>query len=362
MTYWRGSHWSVTPIAPERLKVLKQLKLAFNNDGGDMFDCNPEDDGPKRFQAIIDQYAAVDSAFLSWGLGRDTARGYQSRILEQEGLNVPDEELSEMDRRFRGYMTKYIAQGTDPLTILTEAAHRRGMKLLANFRINRYSKHPRYDKLIGSWFHQHPELILPENVHEGEYKLDWSKPEVREHHLAVYRDLFERYDVDGIDLEFSRAIPFFKKDEPNKTQHMNEFLKGLRREADRIGDKRKKKLSIAIQYMTPEYCSLARPFLDPEPLNHGLDPAVWAKEGYVDILIPGIWGAYNSAPADITPYLELVKGTHCKLYAFVAWGILSHEREVNLLTIRQLSEKCDGVYIFNANPTLLAALVEDSEL
>ena len=116
--------------------------------------------------------------------------------------------------------------------------------------------------------------------------MDWSKSEVREHHLSVYRDLLKHYDVDGVDLEFSRAIPFFKKDEPNKARHMNEFLKGLREEADRIGKKRNKK-------------------------------------------------------------------------AFVAWGILPHEREVDLATVRKLADECDGVCIFNANPTQLAALIED---
>ena len=114
--------------------------------------------------------------------------------------------------------------------------------------------------------------------------MNWAKPEVREHHLAIYKDLLERYDVDGIDLEFRRAVPFFEKEEPEKALHMNEFMRRLRQEADRIGAKRGKHISIAIQCLWDRE-SQTRPWLDKDPLHHGLDYKRWAREGWVDILI-----------------------------------------------------------------------------
>ena len=221
--------------------------------------------------------------------------------------------------------------------------------------MNGYAKERRNIKYAqSSFFHKHPELLLKDALSGwgefpwGEYKMNWAKPEVREHHLAIYKDLLERYDVDGIDLEFRRAVPFFEKEEPEKALHMNEFMRRLRQEADRIGAKRDKHISIAIQCLwDPE--SKTRPWLDKDPLHHGLDYERWAREGWVDILIPTLWSYYNRRPADASRYKALVRGTQCKLYAYVVpYG--RDRPDVDLPTLRELAEKLDGLYIFNGGP------------
>ena len=40
------------------------------------------------------------------------------------------------------------------------------------------------------------------------YKMEWTEQQVQQHHLTIYRDLLERNDVDGIDLEVRRTVPF----------------------------------------------------------------------------------------------------------------------------------------------------------
>ena len=47
----------------------------------------------------------------------------------------------------------------------------------------------------------------------GNKALDYGVPEVREHILRVVRDLAERYDMDGLDLDFMRWPVYFKSDE-----------------------------------------------------------------------------------------------------------------------------------------------------
>ena len=348
--------WYATPIPPSKLDVLKRLKLAFNNDG--YFDWgDPDTDGPDRLRSVVDRYAEVESAFFSFGVGRETARGYRSRFLERFGLGIPAEEGNEFSRRMRDLNARYVEHGIDPLAIVTEHAHRRGLTVLANFRVNRFSMDSRQ---AGSFFRQHPELVLPRDAHPGEYRMNWARPEVRHHHVSVYSDLLEHYDVDGLDLEFCRAIPFFNRDEPDKTRHINEFLRSLREEVDRIGARRGRHLQIAVQFFTPEGCKLARPFLDPEPLQHGLDPAAWAREGLVDMLMPDVWAGRLQRPVDLAPYLNMVEGTGCKLYAWVQPHGVKSFREcfVDVPTLLELAGKCSGIYIFNGNPATVAALVE----
>lgn len=344
------------PLPLAKVNVLKQMKLAFNNDG--FFDWgDPDGDGPAKLHAIVDRYAEVGTSFLSFGIGRETARGYKSTIAESFGSGIPADEGRTIDRRMRDLHARYMALDIDPLTIVTERAHKKGMMVLANHRVNRFSMDPRH---AGKFFREHPNLVLPEDVHPGEYRMNWAEPEVQKYHLALYVDLLEHYDVDGLDLEFCRAIPFFNKDQPDKTSHINNFLKSLREEVDRIGKKRDRHLSIAIQFFVPENCKLARPFLDPEPLQHGLDPTVWAKQGYVDMLLPTIWAGRLRRPVDITPYREMVAGTRCKLYAWVQPAGVSQFREedVDVPTLLELAQQCDGLYIFNGDADTLAALMK----
>ena len=186
--------------------------------------------------------------------------------------------------------------------------------------------------------------------------MNWEKPEVREHHLAIYKDLLERYDVDGIDLEIRRGVPFFEKEDPDKVRHMNEFMKRLRQEADRIGVQRNKHISIVIQCLW-DRDSRTRHWMDKDPLKNGLDYVTWAREGYVDILIPTFLSYYNPVPGDVSRYRTMVKGTQCKIYAYVVPS--GKERpEVDLPTLRKLAEKCDGLYIFNGDPNRIASLVK----
>ena len=339
----------MTPIPSWKLKDLKPLKLAFCSDGGSV-------EIRERLHAQVDRHVEVGSTFISFGAGSsEHAYGiYPSRILEPWWSGVSDEELSPDQRKSRDLLLRYYERGTDPLTIVIERAHQKGLKVFAEFRVNRYAREPSYGQ--SSFFHEHPELLLKDAQTKGnEHRMNWARPEVREHHLAFYTDLLERYDVDGIDLEFRRAVPFFEKDEPDKVQHMNEFMKRLRQEADRIGARRNKHISIAIQCLWDRE-SQTRPWLDKDPLNHGLDYATWAKEGYVDILIPTLWSYYNRVPGDVSRYKAMVQGTKCKIYAYVVPS--GRDRpEIDLPTLRELAKKCDGLYIFNGSPNRIASLL-----
>ncbi len=353
--------WYAAPIPPSKLKVLKPLKLAFNNDG--FFDWgDPDGDGPATLRTIVDRYAEAGSAFLSFGVGGETAWGYRSQVLDRFMSEVPDDELDELCIKVRDYQARFSELGTDPLTIVTERACQKGLTLLANYRVNRFHMDPR---VAGSFFRQHPELVLPEDVNPGERRLNWAEPAVRDYHVAVYADLLEHYGVGGLDLEFTRATPLFKRDEPDKARHTNEFLRDLRKEADRIGAKRNKHLHIAIQFFNPETCKLARPHLEPDQFKQGLDPATWAKEGYVDILLLHIWSGRLRRPIDITPYSEMVEGTPCKLFAWVQPGGVRPGRDsrfrdynVDVPTLLELAQQCAGLYIFNGSPATVAGLVK----
>ena len=57
--------------------------------------------------------------------------------------------------------------------------------------------------------------------------LDYGVPEVREHILRVVREPAERYDIDGLDLDFMRWPVYFKSDEVKaNTPLVTDFIGG----------------------------------------------------------------------------------------------------------------------------------------
>ncbi|MBM3279068.1 MAG: hypothetical protein FJY95_13445 [Candidatus Handelsmanbacteria bacterium] len=112
--------------------------------------------------------------------------------------------------------------------------------------------------------------------------MDLSRPEVREHFVRHSIDAVERYPVQGLDLEFMRAIPFFARGQVAKAAHLNEFLRKLRGELDRIGRQRGCRLELSIWSGTPQnYRFIRRGLFPPEFCElgfHGIDLPTWIKE------------------------------------------------------------------------------------
>lgn len=117
--------------------------------------------------------------------------------------------------------------------------------------------YPDYEK--GSWRH---------------HQLDYSKREVRENALAMIRELFERYDFDGLNLHANRWFP----DETARANIpvMTAFVREVRRIADAWEKRRGHKIGLSVcrAGFTPDDCR-----------GRGFDAAAMAKEGLLDIIV-----------------------------------------------------------------------------
>lgn len=105
---------------------------------------------------------------------------------------------------------------------------------------------------------------------------NYGKPEVREHHLALIRELLERYDLDGIELDWIRTPPYF----PPGTEEINgqvltEFTGAVRELAQvasaRLGH------PVKVGARLPTRMESGR--------RLGLDGLAWARGGVVDQLV-----------------------------------------------------------------------------
>ncbi len=87
--------------------------------------------------------------------------------------------------------------GYDPLAYAVKEAHQRGLELHAwcnpfRAKVGKAEPAPQH------WMARHPEWVRGK---EGHLFMDPGLPEVRDHVLAVFRDIVRRYEIDGIHID-----------------------------------------------------------------------------------------------------------------------------------------------------------------
>jgi hypothetical protein len=174
--------------------------------------------------------------------------------------------------------------------------------------------------------------------------------------------------VNGLHLEFMRAIPFFERGELDKRGHMMAFLRELRAGLDRLGAARGQHLELSIWSGTEaNYRVLRRGLFPPEFMAlefHGIDLPAWIEERLVDRLMLSCWSGgpgRRGEPVDLTAWTRLAHGTGIRILGEV--DNATEMREPDKLgeaeqVIRRLNALSDGVYLFNTPPASLAFLLE----
>lgn len=183
-------------------------------------------------------------------------------------------------------------QGTDPLALAVKFGHANGMETFWSCRMNNIE-----DSFApwsrSRWKREHPEYLFGVQEDFDKYEmtdprkwwaaLDFAVPEVREHLLNIFQDVFTRYDIDGIEMDWFRHPRFFREtndDLPATPEHvamMNDFMRKVRAQADTVGVQRQRPLLVACRVPLSVERSLAI----------GLDVETWLKEDLVDVLIFG---------------------------------------------------------------------------
>jgi hypothetical protein len=186
--------------------------------------------------------------------------------------------------------------GEDHIQVLLRRSHERGLEFLGGFRMN-----DRHTSSAGGPFaRQHPEWEL-----EGfPGAMDYKHEGVRRAVLEFTRELLERYNLDGIELDWMRHCHVFKPSTAvANAPILNSFLAELRSIIDQAGRKRGRRLILGARVpQTVEECRLL-----------GFDINHWVKENLVDYLCPSDFfhTDFNIRMEDFT---AITDGTRCKLY------------------------------------------------
>ena len=234
-------------------------------------------------------------------------------------------------------------KGVDPFAVCIGRCRERGISPWVSVRMNdtHYIDDPH--KTSPLW-QSHPEYRCGPN--RG---FDFALEEVRQYHLALLGELIERYDADGIELDWMRFPYHFKPgQEAEGRALLNDFTRQARALAAQWSAKRGRRIQIAARIpAVPEFS-----------LGLGMDGAAWVREGWVDMLIlASVWRptdtdipveAWRAAIGNVAHDYTLAAGADLWLQGAPGGRLMKDDLEsARGFTAAMLDRGADQIYWFN---------------
>ena len=176
-------------------------------------------------------------------------------------------------------------QNTDALRLVTEHMQAKGKEVLAAIRLSdtHHTRLNTFDDLCSQFAIDHPEYVIKQpDGRTNETALDYSIAAVRDHRMAIMKEIVTDYPVDGLELNFVRWAKHFPRDKGReKAPIMTRYVERIRRMMDNSGRKRKNGKRLTLGVRIPESlhtCWLA-----------GVDIETWVKKGWIDFVVISTW-------------------------------------------------------------------------
>jgi hypothetical protein len=289
----------------------------------------------------VDQYQGAGVSHLFWNVNYQRV-GYNSAAWPSYwDMPDPEKQVTEWPRT---YYELHKLGIDDVFARLIPRCRERGLSPWVSLRMNdhHYSSDP---SRVSPLFFEHPELRL----HKGKGLFNYARPEVREHYLKLVAEVLQRYDVDGLELDWIRTPSNFEDSEINTSGRviLTEFVREVRRQTQAAGQRLGHPVRLAVRVpATPELS-----------LGKGFDTVAWAREGLLDMIIPSDWwSGYNDTPveawrAEIGPgarSCQIVPGT-ASTYACAAKGFMMYRNLAGMrgFAASMFDRGADGLYLFN---------------
>ena len=275
------------PATASLAGAAEPVGLAINEDNSHFYGGRAGDDMTlDGLHAWVDQYADTKASHLF--LCPNAMRAsYRSKAFD------PIWELGSQKMPESGHGKSWVEnarlldeRGLDPYAVWIARCREKGISPWLTMRMNDVHDVSDTTSFMHSTFWvDHPEYWrVPGGTGSWvERAFDYGVPEVREHHMGFIRELLERYDPDGLELDWMRFGYHFK---PGRETEGAEILTGFVREVRELTNawSEKRGHSIKLGARVPTHPDAAK--------GLGMDGVRWAREGLVDMLVPTpFWSA-----------------------------------------------------------------------
>ena len=256
--------------------LAQKPMLIINEDNDHYFKKSPDLMTEAALRAYIDQFADTKvTHFFMCPNGQRTS--YRSAVHEA----IWDEVGGAMPNDIWCLNAKSLHdQGIDPYQVWIGRCREKNISPWLTMRMNdvHFVTTTNYFRNTNYW-RKHPELWRVPNAKSGnwtDYAFDYSKREVRDYHLSLVRELLNRYDPDGLELDWMRFCYHLT---PGMEQEQADMLTGFFRQVRTLADAAATRRGhvIRLSARVPSHPDAAA--------GLGMDGVEWAKQGLVDLLV-----------------------------------------------------------------------------
>ncbi|MBX7256786.1 MAG: family 10 glycosylhydrolase [Candidatus Hydrogenedentes bacterium] len=303
--------------------------------------------------AFVDQYAgtAVTHLFLNPNAMRASHESAaRDAIWEVGDQVVPDE--PEFCRKWVDNARLLHERGLDPYAVWIARCREKGISPWLTMRMNDVHDVNNPKNFMHSTFWvKHPDYWrVPGSTGAWQDRaLNYGIPEVREHAMVYVKELFERYDPDGIELDWMRFGYHFKPGEEAKGRDiLTQFMRDVRALSVDWSQKRGHPIQIGARV----------PAVPDAAYGLGMDGVTWVKEDLVDVLVPTpFWASidfdipveeWRARLGDSAKKITLAPGGEILIAAYPG----AKQTENTLSSARgfasmELMRGADAIYLFN---------------
>ena len=323
----------------------RRRRMIMNNDGNDVrvaatiTPFQQEDLFEQRTTGLIG--SQVDSIFYCTGV----FNYYFHRSNESERLTS--------DENVAAYLRRLDALGTDPLAMMADYCRRHDFEIFWSMRMND-THDSGNDLLFCQWKRDHPDYLVGTKDKRLAYganrwsSVDYGVGAVRDKVFRILEDVCQRYDVDGIELDFFRHPVLFRPQmtgEAVTQEHcdlMTGLLRRVRKMTEEIGLRRERPILIGIRI--PDSVSYCKAL--------GIDLVQWLESDLVDLVTGG--GYFKMEPWE--NLVALGKAYDVPVYACLVKRRIQSASEPEGVTAPQIwrgeayrawQAGVSGIYTFN---------------
>ena len=263
----------------------------------------------EEYQACIDELVGTPVEAVMFCLGEGRTVLHDTKVGELLGHNVDKWDHLVFHRAHQN-AKGLIEEGHDPLRIVCERAHEKGLLLYPTLLVQNFGPDVASVRCSNfRWENRHLEIGARGDLNpdmpwiDG---LDFKHREVQDERFALIEETLNEYPVDGFELQLNNYPRYF---------HPDEVKVGINTMTDWIG-----RVHEAVKGSGADRELVIRAPSNPEDaLSIGLDLEIWVKRGIVDAFI----GEPFSAPhridpnTDFRPLAAIVKGSACRCIAAI---------------------------------------------
>ena len=327
--------------------------LIVNEDNDHFFKYPTEQMTVEEINAYADRLCESGATHIFWCCCGQRA-SFDSKAWEPIWTDLGDKVRNSPARHIWAVNAKKLSDaGIDPYALWLARCRVRGVSPWISMRMNDCHHTNKTNYFRNTWFwrtNEHLRVSAAYDTNWSQNALDFAHPEVRAYAMGMVREVLSRWDLDGIELDFTRATVYFKANEAReKAPLMTEFVRETRRLANEAAAHLGHPVGVAV-----------RVNFSPEAVfGSGLSVDVWAKEGLVDMVCPSASVPGNDFQMPFKAWRDLLAAANPNVLFYPGIDVLS----MTSLSVRggladtatcrgwaanMYGQGAKGIYLFNA--------------